>query len=299
MPFAERGAAFADEGDRHAAAILPAANAIAMPATVSDEIASGADAGRIPQAKSPTCRSFPSIGGPALPICAFRTMRTVSRVRPHRQRRPQVSDERRDDVALPRPVRAAKRVAAPQADGRGVDRLLAERAEPLALEGDAARTAPRRRRRTPSAGCRPRASGSSRAGSRAAPRASATRRSPRGAGTRRTPRGARRARCREPLRRGDARRRLGDVPGRPAVESRSRAAASGPAEPSIARPSRPGSRRQIARKASRAGASANGYRSATNAANRAARPVPRAPGVSRTRSGAAAPGSMERVIRRC
>jgi len=54
------------------------AKAIAMPAMVRLEIPSGADAGRIPHSKSPTWRSLPSMGGPALPICALNTMRAVS-----------------------------------------------------------------------------------------------------------------------------------------------------------------------------------------------------------------------------
>ena len=77
VPLAERRPAFADEGDRHAAR-LSRAKAIAMPAAVSAEIPSGAAGGRMPQERSPTWRSLPSMGGPALPICAERTMRTVS-----------------------------------------------------------------------------------------------------------------------------------------------------------------------------------------------------------------------------
>ena len=55
-------------------------------------------------------------------------------VRPHRERRAEVADERRDDVAAPRPVPLAIRLAAAQPNGRRVDRLLAEGPEPLPLE---------------------------------------------------------------------------------------------------------------------------------------------------------------------
>ena len=75
-----------------------------MPAIVSAPIASGAAAGRMPQSKSPMCRSLPSIGGPALPICAFSTMRDRVGVGPHRQRDAEVANHRRDDVAVPAAV---------------------------------------------------------------------------------------------------------------------------------------------------------------------------------------------------
>ena len=52
--------------------------AIAIPAIVSVEVASGAAGGRIPHPKSPMCRSFPPSGGPIFPICALRTIRTES-----------------------------------------------------------------------------------------------------------------------------------------------------------------------------------------------------------------------------
>ena len=53
--------------------------------------------------------------------------------RPHRQRRAQIADDRRDDVTAPG-VTVAELVAAPEPDARGVDRLLAEAPESLALE---------------------------------------------------------------------------------------------------------------------------------------------------------------------
>ena len=53
-------------------------NAIAMPAIVKVAVVSGAAGGRMPQSKSPMCRSLPWSGAPILPIWALRTMRTVS-----------------------------------------------------------------------------------------------------------------------------------------------------------------------------------------------------------------------------
>ncbi len=53
------------------------ANARPMPATVRLLTDSGAEAGRMPQSKSPTWRSRPSIGGPAFAICPFSTIRIV------------------------------------------------------------------------------------------------------------------------------------------------------------------------------------------------------------------------------
>ena len=58
--------------------LFSSANAIAMPAIDSDPTASGAAAGSTPHSKSPVCRSLPSIGGPALPICARRIIPTAS-----------------------------------------------------------------------------------------------------------------------------------------------------------------------------------------------------------------------------
>lgn len=52
--------------------------AMASPAMVSDPMASGAVAGSTPQAKSPVCRSLPCMGGPSLPICAVKMLRTAS-----------------------------------------------------------------------------------------------------------------------------------------------------------------------------------------------------------------------------
>ncbi len=53
-------------------------NAMAIPAMVSEPVASGAAAGSTPHSKSPVCRSLPRIGGPALPICARRIVATAS-----------------------------------------------------------------------------------------------------------------------------------------------------------------------------------------------------------------------------
>ena len=53
-------------------------NAIAIPAMVSVAVVSGAAGGRMPHAKSPMWRSLPSSGAPTLPICALRTIFTVS-----------------------------------------------------------------------------------------------------------------------------------------------------------------------------------------------------------------------------
>ena len=111
------------------------ANAIAMPAIVSVLMPSGAAAGRMPQLKSPMCRSLPFIGGPSLPICAFSTIRTVAGVAaasPARRRGRGSSARRRRRCQLA--VVAAPAVAAAQPDGGGVDRFLTERPESLALE---------------------------------------------------------------------------------------------------------------------------------------------------------------------
>ena len=78
VPFAERGAAFADERHAPRGREPSRANAIAMPAIDSVLIDSGAAAGRMPHSKSPMCRSLPLIGGPSLPICALSTIRTVA-----------------------------------------------------------------------------------------------------------------------------------------------------------------------------------------------------------------------------
>src|SRR5947209_19836275 len=56
----------------------------------------------------------------------------------HAERRAEIADHRRDDVAFPPAVDAAPARAAAQADGGGVDRLLAQRAEALPLERGAA-----------------------------------------------------------------------------------------------------------------------------------------------------------------
>ncbi len=105
-----------------------------MPAIVMVLMASGADAGRMPDEKSPTCRSLPFIGGPAFAICADNTMRTVFAVRLHGERRTEIADERGDDVAAPFTVVPVS-VTAAQPDRRRVDRLLSQRPKPFALEG--------------------------------------------------------------------------------------------------------------------------------------------------------------------
>ena len=106
-----------------------------MPASVSVPIASGAAGGRMPHAKSPTCRSLPSIGGPALAICADSTIADhVRRAATSRATSAEIADERRNHVALP--ARRRRWYAAPRRNriAAGVDRFLAERAEALALK---------------------------------------------------------------------------------------------------------------------------------------------------------------------
>ena len=77
---------------------------------------------------------MPSIGGPALAICADSTSRTVSAV----GRMASVTPRSRITGAITSPrqlaVAAAKRLAAPQPDARGVDGLLPERSKALALK---------------------------------------------------------------------------------------------------------------------------------------------------------------------
>ena len=104
---------------------------MAIPAIVNVPIASGAAAGRTP-AKSPTCRSLPSIGGPALPICARGP--SAGGVVVHGEHRAEVANHRRDHVAVQLPYVLGYSVTALQPDPGGVDRLLPERAEALALE---------------------------------------------------------------------------------------------------------------------------------------------------------------------
>ena len=138
MPLAERRPALADERQRDAAGALARERHRHARRSSACAIASGAAAGRMPQSKSPTCRSLPSIGGPALPICAFRTMRTVSasgriasatpRSRMSGATTSPRHGRRRPGSASPRRSRIAGRV----------DRLLPERAESLSLERHAA-----------------------------------------------------------------------------------------------------------------------------------------------------------------
>ncbi len=54
--------------------------------------------------------------------------------RTHRERRAQIADDRRDDVARPHAV-VVERLAATEPNPRGVDGFLPERSKPLALEG--------------------------------------------------------------------------------------------------------------------------------------------------------------------
>ena len=77
VPLAERRAAVSDERDGDAAD-PSRQNASAMPAMVSVAMVSGAAGGKMPHPRSPTFRSLPSDGGPALAICAFSTIRTVA-----------------------------------------------------------------------------------------------------------------------------------------------------------------------------------------------------------------------------
>ena len=107
---------------------------MAMPAMVSEPTASGAAAGSTPHSKSPVCRSLPSIGGPDLPICARRIMATAS----SSCRIASVMPRSRITGASTSPPHGAVGLAigraAVQANGAGIDRLLPERAEALALE---------------------------------------------------------------------------------------------------------------------------------------------------------------------
>ena len=105
VPLAERRAAFADE--RHARRARTLARRTPSPCRRSSARRSPAARRRAgcPTPKSPMCRSLPSIGGPALPICALSTMRTASaswriasvdaEVADHRRRRRRRSSRRR------------------------------------------------------------------------------------------------------------------------------------------------------------------------------------------------------------
>ncbi len=110
------------------------ANAMAMPAMVSVAMPSGAAGGTIPHEKSPTFRSFPSRGGPSFAICAFRTIRTVADS--GRIARTAPRSRIRGPITSPFHVPSAARNerSASETDGRGIDRLLTERSETLALE---------------------------------------------------------------------------------------------------------------------------------------------------------------------
>ena len=137
VPLAERRPAFADERERDSTvsrSLFSSANAIAMPAIDSEPTASGAAAGSTPQSKSPVCRSLPSIGGPALPICARRIIADRFFVVTHRERHAEIANHRRQHIAAPGAVALAIAGAAMQADRARVDRFLPERAEALALK---------------------------------------------------------------------------------------------------------------------------------------------------------------------
>ena len=99
-----------------------------MPAIVSDEIESGAAGGRIPQEKSPRCRSLPSIGGPAFPIWALKK-------------------PRRTDSASGRIASEAPRS---RISGATTSPFQAPVGQPVRLPRDAAAAAPRRSPACPS-----------------------------------------------------------------------------------------------------------------------------------------------------
>ena len=105
-----------------------------MPAIVIVLMASGADAGRIPEARSPMCRSRPFIGGPAFAICADSTILTVAASGFIASATPR--SRMSGATTSPRQPPCADRYAspAPQPDAGRVDRFLPERPESLALE---------------------------------------------------------------------------------------------------------------------------------------------------------------------
>jgi hypothetical protein len=103
----------------------PSLNARPMPATVRLLTASGAAAGRMPLAKSPTCRSRPFIGGPGLAhLRAEDHAHGLAARDAWRFAAPTSRMIRRHHIALPGAVGSAIRGAALEAQRRRIDRLL-------------------------------------------------------------------------------------------------------------------------------------------------------------------------------
>ena len=133
VPLAERGATFADEGDRHP----PRALALKRQGHSGErQRADGERRGRRQDAVAEIADVQILAVHRRARLGHLRRQHHAHRLgrRAHRQRRAEVADDRRDDVAGPaggRPVL----FATPQPDSRGVDRLLSQRAESLALKG--------------------------------------------------------------------------------------------------------------------------------------------------------------------
>ena len=137
MPLAERGATLADEGDGHAVRSLAReGHRDAGDGEAGDPERSGRGQDpplEVADVEVPAVHGRPRLAHLRAQHHA-RGLRSVA----HGEHGPEVADERRDDVAAPGPVGSAVRRAAAQPQGRAVDRLLAQRPEPLALEPDAA-----------------------------------------------------------------------------------------------------------------------------------------------------------------
>ena len=132
VPLAERRAAFADERDGDAPAAV-AGEGESHPCDRERPDGKGRSGGQYPPRQIADVEIFPVHRRPG-----FGHLRRQHHLhglgsRPHRQRRTEIADDRRDHVAPPR-VSVAMRVAAAEPDARGVDGLLPKRSKPFALE---------------------------------------------------------------------------------------------------------------------------------------------------------------------
>ena len=166
-------------------------NAIAMPASVSARWSAARPAAGCPSRDRRWARSLPSVGGPALRHLRVQHHAHGRRLGPHRERRAEIANHRRDDVALP----AAAVAAVASRRGAGASRRrrsLPGRANgspcPETRRAEADLAADEERLEAVVGGARQRAC---RAGSRGVRPAVSEARSRRGAGSRRRRRAAR------------------------------------------------------------------------------------------------------------
>ena len=132
MPFAERRATLADEGQGHATAAVARegeGHAGKRQRADGQRRRRGQDAAR----HVADVQILAVHRGPGFADLRRQGHPDGFGRRPHRQRHAKVADDRRDDVAAPG-VSVTELVAPPKADARGVDGFLAETPESLALE---------------------------------------------------------------------------------------------------------------------------------------------------------------------